>query len=751
MSQSHPHCRTRLVQVGLAVGALGAALLVAPPAAYAAAYVGPSIVTPGQQASIFDPDGPFTTATAALQFSTTACPAKFAAADGTASWNATLGTKTASRIDFTVPTGPTAGTNGTAKAYNVCVYENTVVGISNLQGAGATIYVGGQLMLTPMQGLTGGGNQVTASVGASTPILTGVTTVGVVFTSGSCTATYGTPNSANVAGNVVKQSNTSVSLTVPPGVTVSGGPGPTNYNLCLYDGAGSGGALLSFANYAANLVSLNVNTGSYLTSVGLIASSPSPFLSGVTTPGVLLMQNQGCPGAYSTAAFNGTTPVAVTAAGSVRKLTNYRLAVTVPPLPLANPGQPTPYQVCFYANATANGSLLATGAYTAAVVANPTGVTPAAGPATGGSTITVSGTDFPIEPGRITATLGGVALENIQPINDKAFTADTPAHAVENNVTLVVSTAAGTKALQGAYSFLNPVKVSPNTAPNTAPTVDVAVRGMGFLSVNFGVTGNAGRVFLVNGAYNGADAGGGVRANGPVAECANVLPIDDNELICTLQLNRRLNATGTGFFDSVTYSNPLAADVSTTAGSRIISSAAKRFGANDVGQPIVEATSANIPANSIITSVLSSAKAVISAPAKQTTSTAITATIGGLAVRTFANALTTKAQSPVVGLTSGAFTSADVGRVFSGTAGIPNGTTIVAVAPGGANATLSAAATADATAGVPSASLYAAAPVPMGMYNVTVVSNGAPDAADADPGYWQSAVTSGSAFTVAPF
>jgi len=751
MSQSHSRSRTRLMQVGLAVGAVGAALLVAPPAAYAAASVGPPIVMPGNQASIFDPDGAFNISTAAVQLYVATCPAKFAAADNTASWNATVGAKTATRVDFTVPSGPTAGTNGTAKAYNACVYENTVVGTSNLQGSGATIYVGAPPMLTPANGVTGGGNQLTVNSGVSSPIFTGVTTVGAIFTSGPCTATYATPNAANVAGNVTKQSNTSVSLTVPSGVTVLTGPGPTNYNLCFYDSASSNGNLLSFANYTANLVSLNVNTGSYLTSVGLTASSPSPFLSGVTAPGVLLMQNQGCPGTYSTSVFNGTTPMPVTAAGSVRKLTNYRLAVTVPPLPLANPGQPTPYQICFYSNATANGALLATGAYTAAVVANPTGVTPAAGPATGGSTIVVSGTDFPTEPGRITATLGGVSLENIQPINDKAFSAETPAHAVENNVTLVVSTSAGTKALQGAYSFLNPVKVSPNTAPNTAPTVDIDVRGMGFLSINFGSTGNAGRVFLVNGAYNGADAGGGVRANAPVAECANVLPIDDNELICTLQLNRRLNATGTGFFDSVTYSNPLATDVSTIAGSRVISSAAKKFVANDVGQPIVEASNANIPANSIITAVLSSAKAVISAPAKQTTAAAITANIGNLAVRTFVNTLTMKAQSTVVGLTSGAFTSADVGRVFSGTPGIPNGTTIVAVAPGGTTATLSAPATADATAGAPSAALYAAAPVPVGMYNVAVVSNGAPDAADTDPGYWQSAVTSGSAFTVAPF
>ena len=47
--------------------------------------------------------------------------------------------------------------------------------------------------------------------------------------------------------------------------------------------------------------------------------------------------------------------------------------------------------------------------------------------------------------------------------------------------------------------------------------------------------------------------------------------------------------------------------------------------------------------------------------------------------------------------------------------------------------------------------LYPAAPVPEGVYNLTVVSNGAPNAPMDDPDYFQTAVTSGSAFTVGAF
>ncbi len=203
-----------------------------------------------------------------------------------------------------------------------------------------------------------------------------------------------------------------------------------------------------------------------------------------------------------------------------------------------------------------------------------------------------------------------------------------------------------------------------------------------------------------------------------------------------------------------------------------------------------------------------------------TSGSAFTATIGNSTpVRTLPSALTTTAGSTTVSLVSGAFTRADVGRQFFSTTGIPTGTTITSVTPGGASATLSAPATAstagqitglsitdqstnvtgsalsagDAGAivlpnavGVPagatlgsvvpntsavlsvpatattasvtvpvnrpvSGSLYAAAPVPEGAYNLVVVSNGAPDAANNDPDYFQTDVTSSSTFTVAAF
>ncbi|MFI5892560.1 IPT/TIG domain-containing protein [Actinoplanes sp. NPDC051513] len=677
------------------VGAVGAALLVAPQAAYAGVgNIGPMIVMPGTNANIFDQSSPFTTTTPVVQISTAPCAASKVTSVPLPSgvWNATGATRTidgnltTNTVQFTVPStsGPTTGANYAIRAYNACVYDS----VTGAAQSSAPFYVGAQAMANPMAGATGAGGQITITTPANAPLF--AATPGALFTTGTCAGTYGTPGTSNlVATGVTRQTSTSVSLNVPPGA-VGSTPNATNYNVCLYENTGSGALLLSIANYNVYSVTLSPAGGSYLASNGITGSSTQPFLSGVAAPGVLVVPGGGCPGNVNqTSGFN-PAPVPVSAP-YVRKLTNYRLAVTIPPLTQQTPNanQPLFYSICFFSNST-TGSLVGSGSYAATVVANPTGVIPSAGPANGGTVITVVGTDFPTEPGRITATLGGVPLTDIQPQGDKMFTARTPAHAVEDNVSLVVTTPAGTKALQNAFSFVNPVKVTPNTAPNTTPTLDVDVQGIGFLGMNFGTGGNSARVFLVRGVYNGADAGGGARANGPVTECTNVLPISDEELICNLQLNRRLDATGASF-NPVSVNRSLASDIGTTAGSRVITSVGGKFIPDDVGQMIVEDTSpAHIPASTTITSVLGPTRAVISAPASQAGST-LTAVIGGPAVHSFSNAVITTADSTTVSLASGAaFTSADVGRVFSGTTGIPTGTTIVAVAPGGASATLSA-------------------------------------------------------------
>ena len=175
------------------------------------------------------------------------------------------------------------------------------------------------------------------------------------------------------------------------------------------------------------------------------------------------------------------------------------------------------------------------------------------------------------------------------------------------------------------------------------------------------------------------------------------------------------------------------------------------FSANDVGQRINETVpGTSIPVGTTITSVLSPSRALISANATAT-ATNLDATIGNLAVRTVTTTATTAAGNSTITAAAGTFSSADIGRVLSGVTGVTDGTTIVGVAAGGGSATLSAPATGSGVANAASVALYASAPVPNGAYNLTYVSNGDLDAPTTDPDFTQSAVSSSSTFTVAPF
>ena len=180
----------------------------------------------------------------------------------------------------------------------------------------------------------------------------------------------------------------------------------------------------------------------------------------------------------------------------------------------------------------------------------------------------------------------------------------------------MVITAAGTRVLQNAFAFQNSLSVRPNTAPNTLPAVNVEVTGSGFLSYSFGGSAlNRPRVFLVDGVYNPAAVAGGGRANGPVADCTGVLVVSDETLICTLRLDRRLDAAADpALFNPVAYTNNSLV-VGFVAGSPVINVVSGgTFSPNDVGQQINEDSSAvNIPATGvIITQVLSPTRAVIS-------------------------------------------------------------------------------------------------------------------------------------------
>jgi hypothetical protein len=272
-------------------------------------------------------------------------------------------------------------------------------------------------------------------------------------------------------------------------------------------------------------------------------------------------------------AVNGTSPYAQTAgnvgvpASLVRKLTPSKLVITVPNASV-NDGVNTTaglglgtnqsvgkYNVCVYDGNTVGTSLLiASSTYTIAAkptITASTGVSPAGGPALGGTTVTVAGTGF---TSGLTATLGGQPMTNVV-VNaaGTSFSATAPAHIAAANQYIVVNATGGTvsshdpnndldvtDALPFAYS--NGITVTPNTAPS-GTDVDVDVYGVGFSNMDWtttdGTTPNSTKahVYLLSAAYSPADAGAsGIKATPEKAECINVLPISDTELICTMNL-----------------------------------------------------------------------------------------------------------------------------------------------------------------------------------------------------------------------
>jgi hypothetical protein len=745
--------RARLLCAGLTTTAVGVSLVAAPTAAFAAAPdafgpiagpVGTVIKIDVASGTAFDTGSP-----AALFFTdfaagVTACPNYTTSVTGQ-TVVAASGTKIDSdEASFTVPTGVTLNA-GAPRAWKVCVYNGTTsAAVALHDGTPPTFTVTPVIGLSQSSGPSGGGNTISFTAPATSPIFANPTSLVFAEPATGCAAVYGSPG--NLASALTRPTTTTASGTVPLGAV---GTGPnTTYQACFYNIASGNlvGASAVASPYTVNLppVTLSSTVGPWGGTNGISMDSTSPFLLGVSSPGVTFNSSERCP---RTLTASSLYTVVHPAAGKTRKASDNRLAVTVPALASSGPSVPTQFQMCVYNGTQANTSLLiATAPYAASVVHTLTSVSPSAGSALGGSLITVSGTNFPTTPGSINATLGGLPLEDITPVNDTTFTARTPMHSVERNVSLVVKTPVGTKSLANAYSYLNSIAVSPNMASTDMRSVTVAVKGIGFLSTNFSSTPADAHVYLVRGTYNPADNGAGRKVNGPVSECSDVLPLSDNELICTLRLDQRLNAAGAltpemAVGRSVT-------DIDTTSGSRLITSATAVWTADDIGKALTQtAGTAAVPEGTTIVDVLSATQAIMSKQASATVATSVTARIGAAALRTNATVDLTN-SSATVAADAGTFTSADIGRVVTG-AGIVTGTTIIAVEPTGNGATLSQAVGAGAGGSNVTVSFFDAIGVPAGAYTLTYVTDGSMGVDTTSSSYSQSGVSAQSSFTVA--
>jgi hypothetical protein len=487
-------------------------------------------------------------------------------------------------------------------------------------------------------------------------------------------------------------------------------------------------------------VTLSATTGpSGSSTTTITATSTTAFLSGYTAPGAIFSV-PACPSTYNTATVTPTASVGnvPVPSASVKKLSNLKVGITVP-AGVASVGSAasTKYNVCIYGTSATGGALLGTAVYNVALAPVITSISPTSGPALGGGTITVTGTGFPTTAGSITATIGGSPLLSVTPLSATSFTAVTPAHAAANNLTLSVSTLAGTLNKTNAYSYTNGIVVGPNTGPNTGP-IDVDVQGVGFLSMDFSTTTGStpddtkSHVYLVRGVYDATGTAPN-KAVPEITECTDVLLIGDTELICTLQLDSALITTGaTAGLSAVgpvsTVRTVTDGALTTSSPTNGLTSATAAFSTADVGLGV---SGTGIASGTWISAYVS--PTVVTLSAAPTPTAVTTVTIGGSRSVT---AGATNSNTTVSGTT---LYTADIGRAITGP-GIPPGTTVASTT------TISQSATATATGLTFTVGGWV--PVPTDLYTVTVVDNGAPATT---PTNTKTNISSGSTFTVAPY
>jgi len=297
---------------------------------------------------------------------------------------------------------------------------------------------------------------VTAVSPAAGPLggSTTVTVTGTNFVSGATTVNFGVTSGTNVsvlsATSLTVTSPAELANTVDITVTTAGGTSATS-------------AADHFTYDAAPTVT-NVSPASGVLVAGTsLTITGTNFITGATT-----------------VSFGGTPGTNV----SVSSPTS--LTVTAP----ADSSGPVNVTV------TTAGGTSATGAadvYTYEAAPTVTAVSPAAGPLSGTTTVTVTGTNF--VTGATTVNFGVTAGTNVSVLSSTSLTVTSPAE-LANTVDITVTTAGGTSATSAADHFTyeaapTVTAVSPAAGPLAGATT-VTVTGTNFVTgattVNFGVT-----------------------------------------------------------------------------------------------------------------------------------------------------------------------------------------------------------------------------------------------------------------------
>ncbi|WP_416193271.1 IPT/TIG domain-containing protein [Nitrobacter sp. TKz-YC01] len=339
-------------------------------------------------------------------------------------------------------TGATSVTFGGAPATGVTVVNDTAITATTPAHAAGAVAVA---VTTPGGTVNSGSFTYAAPAPTVTSVApntgppaggTPVTITGTNFTGATAVTFGGTP-----ATGVTVVNDTTITATTPAhaagavavAVTTSGG---TN---SLPNG-------FTYSALAPSIISVTPNTGP--------ATGGTPVtITGTNFTGATAVTFGGAP-ATGVTVVNDTTITATTpahAAGAVA------VAVTTP----------------------GGTNSLPNGFTYSALAPSIISVTPNTGPATGGTPVTITGTNF---TGATAVTFGGTAATSITVINDSTITATTPAHAA-GSVAVAVTTPGGNASLPGGFTYSAPVPTV------TSHTLQLTAGASGTVSLTQGATG----------------------------------------------------------------------------------------------------------------------------------------------------------------------------------------------------------------------------------------------------------------------
>jgi hypothetical protein len=242
---------------------------------------------------------------------------------------------------------------------------------------------------------------------------------------------------------------------------------------------------------------------------------------------------------------------------------------------------------------TPNGTATGTSAYSYGIAPMFSSISPATGPTSGGTGITITGTNL---TGATAVTFGGTAATGVTAVSDTSITATTPGHAA-GAVDVVITTPNGTATGTGAYTY-----GSVPTFASITPRIGLTIGGTPVTITGTNLAGATSVTF-------GGTAATGVTAVSDTSITANT-PFHAAGLVTVVVTTPNGTATGTNAYNYTTTAAPTFTSIAPSSGPTAGSTAVTITGTNFVAGGLLGVTIGGAPATSVVRSSATTITAV---------------------------------------------------------------------------------------------------------------------------------------------